>query len=54
MNKKKPFTTRLDPDVLALAQKLADMDRRSVTAIIEMALLEYAEHRGLKLPKSEK
>jgi hypothetical protein len=51
--KKKPFTTRLDPAVLALAQKLAELDRRSITAVIEVALLEYAERRGLNLPKSE-
>ncbi|MGK9086642.1 ribbon-helix-helix protein, CopG family [Brucella intermedia] len=49
---KKPFTTRLDIEVLALAQQLADAERRSVTAIIEVALIEYAERRGLKLAKS--
>ncbi|RJG40894.1 ribbon-helix-helix protein, CopG family [Mesorhizobium sp. DCY119] len=46
---KKPFTTRLDPTILALAQELAKVERRSVTAIIEIALIEYAEHRGIKL-----
>lgn len=53
---KKPFTTRLDPEVLSLAQKLADLDRRSVTAIIEVALIEYAERRGMAVgkPLSEK
>lgn len=48
---KKSFTTRLDPAILALAQKLAEVDRRSITAVIEIAILEYAERRGLKLPK---
>jgi hypothetical protein len=42
---KKPFTTRMDPAVLALAQRLAKSERRSVTAIIELALIEYAERR---------
>jgi hypothetical protein len=43
---KKPFTTRFDPDVLALAQQLAKAQRRSITAIIELALIEYAERHG--------
>ena len=43
---KKPFTTRIDERVFALAQKLADAERRSVTSLIEMAILEYAERRG--------
>ena len=45
---KKPFTTRLDPTVLALAEQLAESERRSVTAVIELALIEYAERRGVK------
>lgn len=44
---KKSFTTRLDEEVLALAQRLAEQDRRSVTAVIELAVLEYAQHRGI-------
>lgn len=44
---KKPFTTRLDRAVLALAQQLAKSERRSVTAIIELALIEYAERRKI-------
>jgi hypothetical protein len=48
---KKPFTTRLDPAILALAQKLAEVERRSITAVIEVALIEYAERRGLKPTK---
>jgi hypothetical protein len=44
---KKSFTTRLDTDVLAVAQKLADVERRSVTSMIEMAIIEYAKNRGI-------
>jgi hypothetical protein len=40
---KKPFTTRLDEAALALAQRLAAAERRSVTSIIELAILQYAE-----------
>jgi hypothetical protein len=47
---KKSFTTRLDECVLLLAQKLADNERRSVTAILELAVLEYAAKRGLEPP----
>jgi hypothetical protein len=46
---KAPFTTRIDEDVLALAKKLADAERRSATSLIELAILEYAEHRGVRL-----
>ncbi|WP_448956661.1 ribbon-helix-helix protein, CopG family [Labrys neptuniae] len=45
---KKPFTTRIDPEILALAQKLAAAERRSITALIEVALLEYAAKRGFE------
>lgn len=40
---KKPFTTRMDEEVLAVAQRLAVTERRSVTALIEVAVLEYAK-----------
>jgi hypothetical protein len=42
---KKPFTTRIDDKVLEVAQRLADSERRSVTSLIEVAVLEY-EKRG--------
>ena len=44
---KKPFTTRLDEHVLALAQRIAESERRSVTSVIEIALLDYAEKLGI-------
>ena len=43
---KKPFTTRLDEAVLELAQRVAEAERRSVTSIFEVALIEYAKARG--------
>lgn len=43
---KKPFTTRLDPELLELAKKIAKAERRSVTAIIELAIIEYAAKRA--------
>jgi hypothetical protein len=43
---KKPFTTRIDEEVLAVAQRLADIERRSVTSLIEIAVLAYAAGRG--------
>ncbi|QPC94727.1 toxin-antitoxin system HicB family antitoxin [Mesorhizobium sp. INR15] len=51
MTKKKPFTTRMDPAILELAERLAALDRRSVTAVIELALIDYAERRGLAVEK---
>jgi hypothetical protein len=44
---KKPFTTRLDEHVLALAQRIAKAERRSVTSVIEIALLDYAAKVGV-------
>jgi hypothetical protein len=52
MTKKKPFTTRLDPAILELAERLAELDRRSVTAVIEVALIEFAKQRGLTVSKA--
>ncbi|MGJ4859494.1 hypothetical protein ACN6KF_005521 [Labrys sp. La1] len=50
---KKPFTTRIDPEILVLAQKIAEAERRSVTAVIELALLEYAAKRGINRAESK-
>lgn len=47
---KKPFTTRMDEEVLAVAQRLADVERRSVTSLIEIAVLAYAAARGALAP----
>jgi hypothetical protein len=38
---KKTFGTRLDTEVLTIAQMLADQERRSVTSVIEIAVLDY-------------
>jgi predicted transcriptional regulator len=35
------FTMRLDDEVLEVAQRLAADERRSVTAVIEVAVLAY-------------
>jgi hypothetical protein len=39
---KKPFTTRLDEAVLDIAQAIAEIERRSVTSVIEIAIMDYA------------
>jgi hypothetical protein len=49
---KKPFTTRIDEEVLAIAQRLADSERRSVTSLIEVAVLAYATRHGV-LPSAQ-
>jgi len=46
---KRPFTTRIDEAVLVLAQRVAEAERRSVTSVIEVAILEYGERRGLRV-----
>jgi hypothetical protein len=50
VQRKKQFTTRIDEGVLAVAQRLADAERRSVTSMIEVAVLEY-ERRGTAPPE---
>lgn len=45
---KKPFTTRLDEEVIAVAQQIAEAERRSVTSVLELAVLEYARNRGIE------
>ena len=49
---KRPFTSRLDEEVLAVATRLAERERRSVTAILELAVIEYGERRGITLSSS--
>ena len=44
---KQRFTTRFDDSVLALAERVADAERRSVTSVFEVALLDYAERKGI-------
>ena len=44
---KKAWSTRLDENVLVLAQRVAEAERRSVTAVFEVAVIEYAERRGI-------
>jgi hypothetical protein len=46
---KAPFTTRIDEDIRALAEKVAESERRSLTSLIEVALLEYCKKRGYAL-----
>ncbi|WP_413992466.1 hypothetical protein ACMDCR_10450 [Labrys okinawensis] len=43
---KQPFTTRIDAEILKLARRIAASERRSITSLIEVALLEYAEKAG--------
>jgi hypothetical protein len=40
-----------DPTIRALAKKVAAAERRSITSIIEVAILEYAAKRGLRPDK---
>ena len=46
---KKAFTTRFDESVLALAERVAAAERRSVTSVLEVALLDYADRKGINL-----
>lgn len=43
---KQSFTTRIDPAIRALAERVAAAERRSLTGTIEVAILEYAAKQG--------
>ena len=43
------FTMRSNPKIMDLVQRLADADRRSMTAIFEFAVVEYGRARGFTI-----
>jgi hypothetical protein len=47
------FTLRFDPKVRALAEKVSQAERRSLTNLIEIALVEYAERHGFSLEQKD-
>jgi hypothetical protein len=46
----KPFLLRIDPQVLAAVQVLADAELRSLNGQIEFLLREAVRKRGVKVP----
>ena len=53
------FTMRMDPEVKAAAEKVAADDRRSLSSLIEILLIEICKKRGTltkegRLPKRQK
>lgn len=46
MNRTLPFSMRLDPDLKAELQRLADADNRSLTNYVETVLRQHVEQRG--------
>ncbi len=50
---KKAFTTRLDEAILVLAQRVAEAERRSITSVLEVAVIEYAVKQGFALQTPE-
>jgi hypothetical protein len=53
------FTMRMDPEVKAAAEKVAAEDRRSLSSLIEILLIEICKKRGTltkegRLPKKER
>ena len=45
---KRSFTTRMDEAVLQVAQRVAELERRSVTSVLEVAVLEYGRSKGIE------
>jgi hypothetical protein len=53
------FTMRMDPEVKAAAEKVAAEDRRSLSSLIEILLIEVCKKRGIlteegRPPKKER
>lgn len=49
----KAFLLRIDPQVLAAVQQLADAELRSLNGQIEYLLREAVRKRGVKLPPKD-
>lgn len=47
MAETKHTTIRLDPKIRELANMVCEVDHRTLTNLIEVALLEYAKARGV-------
>jgi len=45
------MTLRVEPSVKAAAELVAKRNRRSLTNMIEVLILEYCEREGIELPK---
>jgi hypothetical protein len=45
------YTMRMDPKVKAAAEQAAAAERRSLSALIEILLVEYCEDRGFLKPE---
>lgn len=43
----KHTSLRIKPDIRALADRLCEMERRDLTNMIEIALIEYGKARGV-------
>lgn len=46
-NKTATMTLRVDPRIKAAAERAAELDRRSVTSLIEVLILKHCEHLDL-------
>lgn len=51
--KRKNFTFRLDPDVIAAIARVAEKDHRSVNNMVEKTLIESLKAAGIDPPKTE-
>jgi hypothetical protein len=51
MPRKIPSSIRLDPDVKAAAEKLAELQNRSLTNLIETLLREACQKHGIKITR---
>lgn len=47
-HKSATMNLRVEPALKAMAERIAAAERRSVTSLIELAIIEYAERRGIK------
>jgi len=49
--KRKNFTFRLDPDIIAEVAKAAEKEHRSLNNLVELTLIDLIRARSIELPK---
>ncbi len=47
-------STRLDPDVKKLLEKMAKEQHRPLSNLVRLIILEWLESKGIEIPESKK
>ena len=47
-------STRLDPEIKALLEKMAEEQKRPLSNLVRLIILEWLEYNKIDIPKSKK